>query len=281
MIIVRIRGGLGNQMFQYAVARAMSLRLGSPFRLHVPRLQVNEDRPFELQCFRADMPIAGIRDFSAFTGGVLAIPLLRKRRHPQAIVEQGHNFDPRVVEARPPIYLDGYFQTERYFVEHRETLLADFTFATPPTGRNAELLAEIASCESVAIHVRRGDYVAKPHVQAHHGVTPLSYYEAAIAHINERVRDPRFFVFSDDAAWTKQHLAVLGPATFVDHNAAGFEDLRLLSACKHQVIANSSFSWWGAWLNHNPAKHVVAPRQWINKPPAEFADVYPAGTHRI
>src|SRR5262245_51029026 len=122
-------------MFQYAVARALAERTGSPFRLHVPKLRVHRDRMFELGCFALDAPLATLGDFVAFKGGPFAIPLLRRRKHPQAIIERGHNFDPAVLVARPPVYLDGYFQSEKYFAALAGKLRQAFSFTTPPTGR--------------------------------------------------------------------------------------------------------------------------------------------------
>ena len=269
-------------MFQYAVAKALARRLGCPFRLHVPLIRIHKDRPFELPCFAARIPLARLPDFRAFTGGVLSWPFLRRRRHPQVRQEQGHYFEASLLRARAPLYLEGYWQSEKYFREYRDELLEDFTFRTAPIGSNLATKKQIEESQSVAIHVRRGDYVSNPGTNAHHGALALPYYEPAIRYLSERVRDPLFFVFSDDIGWAREHLGPLARCVFVDHNKnAGSEDLRLMSACKHQIIANSSFSWWAAWLNKNPSKLVVTPRNWLNKPAHTFEDIYPAGCVRI
>lgn len=278
MIIARIRGGLGNQMFQYATAKALARRHGCSFALYVPRLRTHADRPFALDCFAAPLPLARLTDFQSFKGGFLSWPLLRQGLHPQVWRERGHNFDASLILAQPPLYLDGYWQTEKYFCETRKELLQDFSWRTALTERNLATLEQIEECESIAVHVRRGDYVSNPATTAHHGVLGLPYYEAAMHLAVQRTRNPLFFVFSDDIPWARDQLGRLGTCVFVDQNAgAASEDLRLMSACKHQIIANSSFSWWAAWLNTNASKLVVAPRNWLAKPPNTFSDVFAAG----
>jgi len=209
---------------------------------------------------------------------MLSWPLLRLGLHPQVRQERGHNFDASLMMAQPPLYLEGYWQSEKYFREARDELLQDFSWRTAPAGRNIATLEQIEGSESIAVHVRRGDYVSNPGTTAHHGVLGLPYYEAAMHLAAQRSRNPIFFVFSDDIPWAREPLARLGTCVFVDQNSgAASEDLRLMSACKHQIIANSSFSWWAAWLNTNPNKMVVAPKNWLAKPPDTFKDVFAAG----
>ena len=278
MIIARVRGGLGNQMFQYATAKALARRHRCPFALYVPRLKRHPDRPFALDCFTARVPLARLTDFQSFKWGLLSLPFLRRRLHPQVREERGHNFDASLVLAQPPLYLDGYWQSEMYFRDMRDELLQDFSWSTAPAERNLATLEQIEESESIAVHVRRGDYVSNPGATAHHGVLGLPYYEAAMHLAAQRSRNPLFFIFSDDIPWARDQLGRLGTCVFVDQNSgAASEDLRLMSACKHQIIANSSFSWWAAWLNKNPDKMVVAPKNWLTKPPNTFNDVFAAG----
>ena len=150
-------------------------------------------------------------------------------------------------------------------------------------GLNAELASEIQATVSVGVHIRRGDYVANPIANQFHGVCSLEYYLAAIAKLKEEIGAPRFFVFSDDIGWARQNLRLPDPTTFVDHNgeAHDYEDLRLMSLCKHHIIANSSFSWWGAWLSNNPDKIVIAPERWFRDPSMDPRDLVPEGWHRL
>lgn len=277
MIIARVVGGLGNQMFQYATAKALARRHGCPFALYVPRVRMHADRPFALDCFAAP-PLARLTDFQSFKWGMLSWPLLRLGLHPQVWQERGHNFDASLMLAQPPLYLEGYWQSEKYFREARYELLQDFSWRTAPAERNLATLEQIEESESIAVHVRRGDYVSNPGTSAHHGVLGLPYYEAAMHLAAQNSRNPIFFVFSDDIPWARDRLGRLGTCVFVDQNSgAASEDLRLMSACKHQIIANSSFSWWAAWLNTNPTKRVVAPKNWLAKPADTFKDVFAAG----
>ena len=192
-------------------------------------------------------------------------------------MERHFHFDPEVASLPDGVCLEGYWQSERYFAQVADRVRHDLTLEKPPAGRDAELLAEIAAGNAVSLHVRRGDYVTDPAASATHGVCPLDYYRRAIAFIAERVADPVFFLFSDDPEWTRANLDLGGAATLVDHNGPdrGHEDLRLMSHCDHHIIANSSFSWWGAWLDPRPQKMVVAPRQWFRDASKDTSDLIP------
>ena len=141
----------------------------------------------------------------------------------------------------------------------------------------AELMAKIESCHSVSLHVRRGDYASDPVFLAMHGLCPLDYYERAVKHVSERVSDPVFFLFSDDPDWVRANLNVHGTVEVVDQNGpdAGSEDLRLMSRCRHHIVANSTFSWWGAWLNGGAPKIVVAPQRWFADESMNAVDLIP------
>jgi hypothetical protein len=140
-----------------------------------------------------------------------------------------------------------------------------------PAELNRQYLNEISSVNAISIHVRRGDYVTDGITNAVHGVCGIDYYREAISYMAAKINDPRFYIFSDDMEWTKAHLSTDPyPAIFIDHNNnVGQEDMRLMYSCKHHIIANSSFSWWGAWLNNYPGKTVIAPAQWSNIPGSE------------
>ena len=153
----------------------------------------------------------------------------------------------------------------------------EFSFKQPATGRNLEAAAEIGACNAVSLHVRRGDYAADPVVMAMHGVCSLDYYARAVEYVLERVSKPVFFLFSDDPDWVRDHLKVRGSMRVVDQNGpdSGSEDLRLMVQCKHHIIANSTFSWWGAWLNANPDKLVIAPKRWFADGSLNTSDLLP------
>ena len=178
-------------------------------------------------------------------------------------------------------YLDGYWQSERYFAEVAQVARAEFALRRPPDAENQRMLDAIRGAEAVGIHARRGDYVTDARTRDVHGHAPAEYYAAAVARIRSLVRAPAFFVFSDDPAWAAQHLRVDPATVIVGHNDAGrdYEDLRLMSACRHHIIANSTFSWWAAWLGERPGQRVIAPRHWFRDGP-DARDLVPARWER-
>jgi hypothetical protein len=186
------------------------------------------------------------------------------------LIERQFHFDPAVLRPRRHAFLAGYWQSERYFDAIADRLRGELTPRQPPDPVNAALLAEIEAAEAVSVHVRRGDYVDHPDI---HPLMPVEYYRAAVDAVRARTRDPRFFIFSDEPDRAGALLSWLSPATVVSHNGAerDSEDLRLMRHCRHHIIANSTFSWWGAWLCPHADKVVIAPRRW-------FADAFPHST---
>lgn len=275
MIITQIIGGLGNQMFQYAAGRALSLRLSEPLRLDVFGFAgYGLHQGFELpRVFACDPEIATERDVHDLLGWrafpavrkILFRPAFRRLHGPRLVVEPHFHYWPGISSVPHDAYLVGYWQSEKYFREAAETIRADFAFRHSPSGKNAELAERIGQTMAVSLHVRRGDYVSDTKTNAAHGLCSLEYYRAAVLHMAEHVERPEFFVFSDDIAWVKANLKVDFPCRYVDHNqgAESYNDMRLMSLCRHHIIANSSFSWWGAWLNPRPDKTVIAPRRWF------------------
>jgi hypothetical protein len=164
------------------------------------------------------------------------------------------------------LYLSGYFQSEKYFGTIQDKIRQWYTPSKPLDDKNAALLAEMKTKESVSLHVRRGDYTAAS-FNSFFGTLPDDYYQRAVAHINQQIKAPAFYIFSDDIAWCKANLKVGDSPVFVDHNRGddSFKDVLMMSGCKHNIIANSSFSWWGAWLNADPSKTVIAPTKWFNQ----------------
>lgn len=272
MIVLRLYGGLGNQLFQYAAGRRLAharnaeLVLDLDWYAHTPAGVTA--RSFELQHYpiRARQADAREQAWCRLHNQRLLgrLPLLPRRWRPCR--ENGFAFDARMLDLPDDSYLDGYWQSYRYFEDVAELIHTELTPVVPPGGgRDREIAAAIAGSEAVAVHVRRGDYVTNQATNATHGACTLDYYRAAVDRILPHLARPHFFVFSDDPSWTRAHLALPGEVTFVDHNGpdSAFQDLRLMSLCHHQILANSSFSWWGAWLNRRPGRIVIAPRQWF------------------
>jgi hypothetical protein len=293
MIVSHIIGGLGNQMFQYAAGRALSLARGVPLRLDVSDFEgYGLHQGFELtRLFACSPTIADSDDVRAMLGWqaakrirrVVARPQLRFLRNRHFVLEPHLHYWQGIREVKSPAYLMGYWQSEKYFLAVAAQIREDFAFKLPLSRVNAELANQISQVSAVSLHVRRGDYVSNPKATAMHGLCSLAYYQAAIQYVAERVTNPVFFVFSDDAAWVKVNLKMDYPCQYVEHNQGteSYNDMRLMSLCQHHIVANSSFSWWGAWLNPNPEKIVVAPVNWFNNTVVNAADLIPAEWVRL
>ena len=162
--------------------------------------------------------------------------------------------------------LEGYFQSEKYFIQIKSLLLENFKWLSPASGIKLKLIESIQAVHSVSLHIRRGDFVENKVINSFHGLCDINYYERAISEINNSMKNPTFFIFSDDINWAKKKFGWIPSVIFIDHNKGkeSFWDMRLMSYCKHNIIANSSFSWWGAWLNTNKLKIVIAPKIWFN-----------------
>ena len=286
MIVVRLRGGLGNQMFQYATARRAALVNHWPLKLDTSAFEPGTRRAYGLQDFRILGTIATAAELAEITGpphGVgKRVHRIRRR------FKIGYRWtwiqesclapvNPFVLAASAYSYLDGYWQTEKYFADVGDTIRREFTIASWADRRAEAVAGEIAALESVSIHVRRGDYVSHLPTNQAHGTCTLDYYHEAVRRMSARLSRPHFFVFSDDPEWVAANLRLDHPTTLVSGLLTGnqYDDLRLMSLCRHHIIANSSFSWWGAWLNPRPDKVVIAPRQWGNDPSWDDRDLLP------
>ncbi|MGE3549661.1 MAG: glycosyltransferase [Geobacter sp.] len=267
MIIVRLIGGLGNQMFQYALGRTISLMHNVPLKLDVSEFASYKLRKYSLQHFDIVEKIATELDLRAFSSD--AKPISVNNEVPyylKPIVEQqGHNFDPNIFKLNPPAYLKGYWQSEKFFVSIKDIIKKDFTIKPFNSNYHKYLESQISSSDSIAIHIRRGDYVSNPETWSYHGVCPIEYYTDSLKLIECQIENPTIFVFSDDPAWVKLHIKFVYPTVYVESCGTEYDaiELWLISRCKHQIIANSTFSWWGAWLNTNPNKIVCAPERWF------------------
>lgn len=275
MIITHLIGGLGNQMFQYAAAHALSIKLNTELRLDISSFANYQlHQGFELQrIFNCVSKVASKEDIDDILGWqsfpvikrILLRPKMRAFRCKKLVVEPHFQYWAGINNIVKDSYLDGYWQSEKYFIGAEEQIREDFLFKLPMQHENLELAKKIFQVEAVSLHVRRGDYASNPQNVATHGLCSIEYYQAAIALIAKKVKTPYFFVFSDDINWVKNNLKLDFPHEYVDYNHGkeSFNDMRLMSLCKHNIIANSSFSWWGAWLNSNTKKIVIAPKQWF------------------
>jgi hypothetical protein len=278
MIIVNLVGGLGNQMFQYACGRAQALELNMPLKAMVDMFGMYPGRngPELDRVFALQLELAQQTDLRKMIGAFRVSPAVRRVLATKALAPiRGRHFisEPHggpakslVDKVRKGGYLQGYWQSERYFLKYEEAIRRDFTFRHSVTGHNVQLARMILNAVAVSVHVRRGDYVSNPAAFAVHGTCAPEYYYRAIESVRRRLPSARLFAFSDDPKWVRDVLIPRYPdLVLVDHNRHedSYNDMRLMSLCRHHVISNSSFSWWAAWLNSCSDKIVIAPRKWL------------------
>lgn len=297
MVTVFLRGGLGNQMFQCAAGLSVAKKRGDSLRLdtvflnnRLPRRNFSY-RTYDLDIFTlnprmtalsvasSQFPIPGMWLGMDLVGMKIASAIGK-----QAIIKEKKEFvfDPEIFKVKGDVVLWGRWQNEKYFSEIADDVRAAFAFRHSLTGEAVEIADDIRSSDSVSVHVRRGDFVAFKNVAQMMGETDLSYYERAAAHIAGHTGSPKLFIFSDDIEWCKDHLKLPFPTVYVpalaENPKMAFRfDLELMSLCKHNIIANSTFSWWGAWLNRNPEKIIVAPKKWYADGRDERNEIMPEG----
>ena len=283
MVLVRLTGGLGNQMFQYAAGRALADRLDAELVLdtrafdHVLARQVYTRRSYALSPFRLRARLATAADLKDWPVWVVEIGLRLRLLRPLIrpwYFQSGIGYDPGVTRLQEPVCLVGYWQSERYFLDSADGIRDDFGLLRALSAANQQLLDLARSANSVGLHVRRGDFVSLKDAAQLHGLCSVDYYRRAIGLLRDRCPDCRFLVFSDDPQWARAELPLDQSAAFVTGNEQRPEqDLALMSACKHHIIANSSFSWWAGWLGNSPQQIVIAPTPWYASPKLDARDL--------
>ena len=268
MIITKIKGGLGNQLFQYAVGRAVALHHKVPLKLDTTIFETYKlHNGYRLDQFAIQAEIAADNEIINLKGrNNVLFSALRKaglvKRKSYFKEKRSSYFDASVFKNNS-VYLDGYWQNELYFSNIRELLLQELSPNNSMNDLGFAYLDSIKKSNSVSLHVRRGDYVNLKNIN----VLDVDYYMKAAEYIGKNVEKPTFYIFSDDLEWCKSSLTFLGDCIYVERTQTEIDDLKLMSFCQHNIIANSSFSWWGAWLNQNPNKTVIAPKDWLLNDP--------------
>jgi hypothetical protein len=292
MIVVRLMGGTGNQMFQYALGRALSLKHKCALKLDLTFLldRTPRDRfsyrSYELGAFnirgeiakREEVPVTYRRYFSGRLS--LVLDSLRRRMSPRSTSERQFHFDPAVLDIRDSAYVEGYWQSPKYFEDFKDVIRSEFTLRQMLPDPAEELRAQIAEERSVCVHVRRGDFVGNSMYLS----LGQDYYLAGLRLVAEKIPAARVYVFSDDIDWCRANLRFSEATTYVDDRYAGpapAHHLALMSACRAFVISNSTFAWWAAWLNRDPDKLVIAPKRWFLDPTINTNDLIPDTWVRI
>ncbi len=291
MIVVNIIGGLGNQMFQYAFAYTLSKKNKTQLKLDISGFESYDLRQYLLDLFCINGEIATYEEINQlkYKKESLFAKFFRKlTRQPKPFSnayykESAFQLDKPLTDRIENVYFEGYWQSEKYFQSYRNDLLKFFTLRNPIHAKSKQYQKKILASRSVSLHIRRGDYVSNAHTNSVHGTCKLSYYQKAISYLEDRVKKPHFFIFSDDLTWAKQNLDFIKYGTFIEleQNIPDHEEMYLMSQCQHNIIANSSFSWWGAWLNQNEDKNVVAPLRWFTDATINTDDLIPEAWTRI
>jgi hypothetical protein len=257
MKIIKIQGGLGNQLFQYAHGRNLELAgkkvIFDTSFFSNNRAKIDTARDFKLDKFNIETKA----EFSNKNRQIFNI--LNK-----VTVKLGLK--------------QNFYQSERYFINIKDTIQKEFTLKNPLAPKSLVWEEKINSTtNSIALHIRRGDYILNTKTNSFHGVCDLAYYKSALDEMVKRLgNNINIFIYSDDIAWAKENLKFPYPIEFVsDSEIPDYEEMYLMSLCKHNIIANSTFSWWGAWLNQNPNKIVVAPKQWLANKTSNKLDILP------
>lgn len=285
-LILKLNGGLGNQMFQWALARMLEETTDMDVYLDMSYFSNRYARPFELGIFKLEPKL--VEDFwtklrLAIIWRLRAILKWEKFLGLTLYSESSFNFDNNINRIKADTFIEGFFQSEKYFKSIEEKLRDDFIFIKSPDAENNKLRLDICSKNSISLHIRRGDYVQKKRYQNVYANCSLDYYKRGVEYIAQKHPEPTLYIFSDDISWVRKNLRLPYKSIYVSHNSGdkSFEDMRLMASCKHNIIANSSFSWWGAWLNTNPDKIVIAPQKWFNDEKIVQTDVIPENWVRL
>lgn len=285
MKLVKMKGGLGNQMFQYAFYKRLKLESEEVFLNLEHYRKTKEHNGLEIEkIFNLKLEINiklewllrknWITNF--FRSIMKKIKIMKVYSIPDIIYEEKFLRSPEKI-----VVYSGYWQTEKYF-KQIETEIRKVFFFPELDSKNKEIEKRIVNEESVAIHVRRGDYINHPTLG---GLVTKKYYIQAIEYIEKHIINPKYYIFSDDIEWCKRELNLdRKGVTFINHNKGeeSYKDMQLMSQCKHNIIPNSSFSWWGAWLNKNPNKIVIAPKRWFTKESGyRYEDIVPKSWIKI
>jgi Glycosyl transferase family 11 len=291
MIVVNLKGGLGNQMFQYAAGAALAARHGVPLLLDLHSLQRNTQetnqftpRNAELNIFNLKIEEAPQELLQKFQSVTSTLHYRIRRNISESLVRyrifqhDELNYPELFSRLGGYTYLNGFFQSEKFFNSQQAYIRKLFTWRDPLNSANEAAAGKIAMCEAVSVHVRRGDYLKPANAALFGNICTAEYYQCALEKIKSEVSNPVFFIFSDDMPWVRNNLNTGAETHYIDFNTGhnSHLDMRLMSLCRHHIIANSSFSWWGAWLNANTNKKVIAPKVWIHQSDAHIDDILPA-----
>lgn len=267
MIIINLIGGVGNQLFQYATAKAIAINCGFDLKIDISDFENYHTENYELYNFNIKEKFATMCEIET---------LLKHRKvfKKYYYKEKKSKFMPQILKLKNSAYLEGYFQTEKYFYNIKDIIKKEFTFKNNDFLINKDVLNEIQNENSVSINLRGNDYINDKEIAKYFNVCTKKYYDNAISYINKKMENPKFYIFSDDMNYAKEFFKSKKDFKIIE-TANWQEDFYFMQNCKSNIIANSSFSWWCAWLNNNPEKIVVAPKKWNNNPNMAQKNIVP------
>ena len=283
MIITRLKGGMGNQMFQYAMALNVAERLGTELQIDLCSLLDRSKgdfvyRNYDLSIFEVDNKFVMnpnlLKSLSKLkSAGVTKLIRNHINKGRKYIKEADFHFQPEYInQAIDNTIYEGWFQSHRYFEGIEDLLRKKFSFKGEILPKSQSLLKKIKSTNSICLNVRRTDFLKVDNLNT----TDLSYFLKAASEMIKQVKQPEFFIFSDDVEWCEKNIKLEKPVHIVDHKHKGEKFgnyMQLMIACKHYIIPNSSFAWWSVWLNSSPEKIVIAPKNWFNNPEIDTTDL--------
>ena len=270
MIVSRIYGGMGNQMFQYAYGRMLAHKHRSLYKIYFDDCGfgwAEHSKKLTLTKFNIEAEIATEQDRAKFIcdspnklkRAIHKLGRLVKGLHYVGDGARVHDYHYEALNAPDNSYTDGFWQSEIYFESIASQIRKEFSIKAPLSDHGKQMELQIKACNSISMHVRRGDYLEQTQV---YWICDVEYYRRALQELKKKVWDPTVFVFSNDASWVKENMKFDVPVVVVEHTQA-HEDMHLMSCCQHNISSNSTFGWWGAWLNSNPDKLVVLPKRWL------------------
>lgn len=289
MIIVKITGGLGNQLFQYAAGKRLASARNTELRLDTTGFETYKLHEYSLNHFKIsaiEASKAEIEEIGLSSQEGLLTKFrkrlgygLPRQEGIKYIKDDESSFNPSILNLPDNVYLDGYWQSEKYFEDKEDLIRKEYVLKAPLSKESENMSKEILDSDAVAIHLRRTDYITNQKNQSVYENLGLDYYHKALGELTKKVAKPRLFIFSDDIGWVRENFQPSFDIAYMDFNGVerNYEDLYLMSLCKHHIIANSSFSWWGAWLSQSQDKLVFAPKRWYKDRPMDIDNRYPEG----
>jgi hypothetical protein len=277
MIIVKLKGGLGNQLFQYAFGKYFSIKNNVEFKIDNGINSNKQDtyRRYLLDNFNIKAELATKEEVLKAKYPLGIISKIWRGFKSKILKIYNIGWSPKILKSKVK-YFDGFWQSYKYLDPIKDVLLEEITPKESIENKYSNLISEINNSNSVSIHIRRGDYVNDKKTKSAHLTFGMEYYTEAIKTIKEKVGNPVFYIFSDDIEWVKENFKIDSSTVFVSKpDIKDYEELIIMSKCKYNIIANSSFSFWGAWLNQNPNKIVIAPKKWNNKYTKQYKDLLP------